>query len=114
MFSVGADYKYRPDITFRGGFAYEVSPINTAARNYRLPDADRLWFTTGMTYSPAKAYSIDVSYAYLRGLSSNINSALAGGPATNGPVSGSYNANIHILSLALKVKLDQVFGPGAL
>lgn len=114
MFSVGADYKYRPDVTFRGGFAYEVSPIGTAARNYRLPDADRLWFTTGMTYSPSKAYSIDVSYAYLRGLSSNINSALTGGPATNGPVSGSYNANIHILSMALKVKLDQVFGPGAL
>lgn len=114
MYSVGADYRYRPDLTLRAGFAYEVSPINTAARNFRLPDADRLWFTTGLTYAPSKAYSIDLSYAFLHGLSTNIASAVTGGPATNGIVSGSYNANIHIISMALKVKLDQVFGPGSL
>jgi long-chain fatty acid transport protein len=115
MYSVGAEYKYRPDLTLRAGVGYEISPITTSNRTFRLPDANRLWLATGLTYAPTKAYSIDFGYAFLHGTGSSIASAFTGGPVLNNAVSGNFNLNIHLVSVAFKVKLDQVFGtPGQL
>ena len=105
LYSAGAEYTYSPEVTLRGGLGYEISPIDTEARNFRLPDSDRIWLSAGLSYAFAKNMTLDAGYSFLHALSTNINSAATGGPATNSLFSGSVNGNTHILSLANKAKL---------
>ena len=106
MYSIGGEYKYSPDLTLRSGIGYEISPINTAARNFRLPDSDRLWLSAGLSYNIAKGYTVDAGYSFLHAMDNNINSFANGGPQSNGPASGTVVGNIHILSVALKAKFN--------
>ena len=42
-FSVGANYRYSRQWTFRGGLAFDQTPVRDAERTPRLPDNDRTW-----------------------------------------------------------------------
>ena len=105
MFSTGAEYKFRPDTTLRAGIGYETSPIDNSNRSFRLPDADRLWLSAGASYAFSKTVSVDFGYSFLHAFGSTILNG-ATGPVINGPFSGSFNGNVHIVSMALKMKFD--------
>ncbi len=104
--SVGAEYKATKELTVRGGLGYETSPLSDATRDFRVPDADRIWVSAGLSYAPQKWYSFDVGYSYLHGLAKHIDAAApyGGGPTLNGPFSATYTSDISIVSVAWKVK----------
>ncbi|MDR3493187.1 MAG: TonB-dependent receptor [Ancalomicrobiaceae bacterium] len=104
FFSTGAEYKYSDDLRLRAGIGYELSPNDDENRSFRLPDSDRIWLSGGLSYAPAKTYSIDLGYTFIHGFGDKLLSASAGGPVTNNVFSGTYSSNIHILSVAWKIK----------
>jgi long-chain fatty acid transport protein len=109
MFSTGAEYKLRPDTTLRAGIGYETSPISNTNRSFRLPDSDRIWLSAGASYAVSKQVSVDFGYSFLHGFGSQIAASTAyggTGSVLNGPFSGSYTGNAHIVSAALKVKFE--------
>ncbi len=112
-FSAGAEYMWNDQVTVRGGVAWELSPLDNANRTFRLPDDDRLWLSVGGSYKANDRYSFDVGYSFLTTFDTQIASAAAGGPAANGPFGGDADAQIHILSAALKVKLGGNATPAA-
>lgn len=64
-FSVGMDYYYNPEWTFRIGYSKDPTPIKSPeSRTARIPDADRDWITTGFSYK-YKQMTLDVGYAHL-------------------------------------------------
>jgi long-chain fatty acid transport protein len=63
--SGGGEYDYAPDITLRGGVAWEKSPVQSAPSLSALPDSDRLWLTMGGSYRYSQATTLDVSYAHV-------------------------------------------------
>lgn len=64
-YSLGADYTYNENWTFRGGVAYDRSPIGTKRnRTVRIPDSDRFWVTAGLTYKTEK-FQYDLGYSHL-------------------------------------------------
>ncbi len=104
--SLGAEYRLDPNITLRGGLAYEKSPITIANRGVRLPDNDRTWATIGLGYKYNEKISFDVSYAhaFIRKGAININAA---SPGFNGlPFIGTANSRLDILSVALNYRWD--------
>ncbi len=105
FFSAGAEYMMSDTMTFRAGVGWEESPLDNANRTFRLPDDDRLWLSAGMSYVLNDRYSFDLGYSFLTTFDTEILTAAAGGPASNGPFGGEADANIHILSAALKIKL---------
>ncbi|HSG94035.1 MAG TPA: outer membrane protein transport protein, partial [Afifellaceae bacterium] len=104
-FSAGAEYMWNDQVTLRGGVGWEVSPLDNANRTFRLPDDDRLWLSAGASYKANDRYSFDVGYSFLTTFDTQILPDAAGGPVSNGPFGGDADANVHILSAALKVKL---------
>lgn len=104
-FSAGAEYMWNDQVTLRGGVGWELSPLDNANRTFRLPDDDRLWLSAGASYKANDRYSFDVGYSFLTTFDTQILPAASGGPAANGPFGGEADANVHILSAALKVKL---------
>lgn len=64
-FSLGTDYKYKQNLTLKGGLAYEQTPVNKVFLSSRLPDADRYWLALGAKYVVNRNISIDAAYAHL-------------------------------------------------
>ena len=47
-FALGVHYRLDATWTLRAGVAFDQSPVQTADRTPRLPDADRTWLTGGV------------------------------------------------------------------
>lgn len=106
-FAVGANYRYNEQWMFRGGLAYDQSPVQDGYRTVRLPDADRTWLTLGAQYrfSPTLWLDFGGAYIWIRSASINdIGSTNLGVPPSveqNGRVNGSYDNYTVILSAQL-------------
>lgn len=69
LFTVGGDYRYNDQWTFRAGIGYETSPVDIPqTRMAVIPDADRWWFSVGTNYKYNDNFEFDLSFAHLRGV----------------------------------------------
>lgn len=102
--AVGANYRHDSQWLFRGGLAYDQSPVQDAYRTVRLPDADRTWMALGAQYKFDPSLWLDVGAAYIWVRSASINDAgstnlgLPPSAAQNGLVNGSFNNSTVLIS----------------
>ena len=98
----GANYRYSPQWMFRGGIAFDQSPVRTELRTPRLPDADRTWLALGAQYTVNPAIKIDFGGSYLFVRKASIHATGApGDPAAalaNALINGRYDNHTVILS----------------
>ena len=101
--SVGANYHYDEQWMFRGGLAFDQSPVEASYRTPRLPDGDRTWLTAGTQYKFDRKLQLDVGAGYVWVKNSSINKS--GDPPNvlaNGLINGNYkDGNTIILSAQL-------------
>jgi len=96
--SVGANYRHTDRWMFRGGIAWDQSPVNSTDRTPRLPDDDRWWFSAGAQYKYSNNLKFDAGFTYIFVDDAPINQN-AGNPTANGLISGKYDSNVVIFSL---------------
>lgn len=99
--AVGANHRYSDALTFKGGLAFDRSPVQTAFRTARLPDADRTWLTAGVQYRPNPKMTVDFGAAYVFVKKATIDSNPTRDPlvtAAGGLLNGSYKSNTKILT----------------
>jgi long-chain fatty acid transport protein len=96
--SVGANYRYTDAWIFRGGLAYDQSPVRDAERTPRLPDNDRTWLALGVQYKFSPQWAVDLAYAHIWVKDPSINQN-AGSTPTSGLINGSYDSNVNIVGL---------------
>jgi long-chain fatty acid transport protein len=96
-YALGASYDISPRLTLRGGTAYDNTPVPDATRTPRLPDADRIWVTTGVRWQPTDALLVDFSYAHLFSETVPLNQN-AGNTAASGMLVGEQESDIDIVS----------------
>ncbi|MCZ4315658.1 outer membrane protein transport protein [Comamonadaceae bacterium G21597-S1] len=98
--AIGANYRYNPQWTLRGGIAFDKSPVQRAFLTPRLPDGDRTWLTLGARYTANPKLTVDFGAAYIFVKKTNID-ANAGSTAANGLINGHYDSRTVILSAQL-------------
>ncbi|WP_177176762.1 OmpP1/FadL family transporter [Faunimonas pinastri] len=98
FFSGGTEYDVSPKWTLRAGVAYELSPVGNSARQFRLPDVDRVSGSAGFTYKACERCLIDASYAYVAGVGDDHVQS------SSGAVRGEVNADAHIVSLGFRYR----------
>ena len=96
--SGAANYRYSDQWIFRGGLAYDQTPVRNETRGPRLPDNSRTWFAAGVQYKFSPSWAIDFAYAYELMSDPSINTNL-GSTAANGLISGSYKTGVNIVGL---------------
>ena len=104
FFSAGGEFDVNDRLTVRAGVGYELSPLDEDNRTFRLPDNDRLWLSAGASYKASERFSFDLGYTYISVADTDINSVAEGGPQQNDVFSGESDADVHLISAALKVK----------
>lgn len=96
--SVGANYHYSDQWMFRGGLAFDQSPIRDELRTPRLPDNDRTWISFGAQYKFSPQLLLDAGYTYISVKDPSMNQN-AGSTASNGLISGKYDSNVNIVAV---------------
>lgn len=95
--AAGASYHYNDRWTFRGGVAWDQSPVNTTDRTPRLPDADRTWLTLGTQYRFNRNLALDAGFSYVF-VDSGDTHQNAGSTAANGLIGGHYYGSATVVS----------------
>ena len=97
-FAAGVSYFPDPSWTLRVGLAYDQTPVpNPQRRTPRIPDNDRIWLTTGISYKLFDHIALHGAYAHLFLADPRINSQ---GP-TGDRLIGQFSEQIDIVSLQL-------------
>ena len=66
LFSLGAEWDYSKELTFRTGLGYEISPIRSADQRYvNITDSNRVWLSAGASYRWSQATSFDLGYSHV-------------------------------------------------
>jgi len=63
--SLGANYAFTDRLTVRAGTAFDQTPVQNKYRDFRLPDGNRYWLSTGATYQLTDNVAISGAYAHL-------------------------------------------------
>lgn len=97
--SVGFNYRYSPKWTWRGGVAYDQTPIQNATdRTPRIPGNNRRWVAAGFTYKASPTMDVDFAYAHLFVSDTPIN---ATDSSFGHNLTGEYKADVNIVSAQL-------------
>jgi long-chain fatty acid transport protein len=98
--SLGAEYRADPRWTIRGGAAYDESPVPDATRDPRIPDADRIWLSAGVSYRWSDNTDVKLTLSHLFNLNSDIalNPAQPGN-ALRGSLTGVTESYVNVIGL---------------
>jgi long-chain fatty acid transport protein len=95
--AVGAHYKPGNKWIFRGGLAYDETPVRSdQLRSARIPDNDRTWLSLGFGYKATTSWSFDVGYSHLFISNTGIDNTSAA--SSNSTLIGTYDSSVDILS----------------
>jgi long-chain fatty acid transport protein len=98
--SIGATWRPDPNWTFRGGFAFDPTPIRDQFLTARLPDSDRYWLAVGLGYVWTPDLRFDAAYAHIFAASPSIDEL----SQTGDLLVGHYSNHIDIVSLSATLR----------
>lgn len=98
--AVGMEYFHNDDVTYQFGVAYDTSPVPDQDRTFRIPDANRLWVSTGAKIDIDDKSEVTLGYTHIFVEDIDVNETSASG----GTVSAEFEANVDILTVGYKRK----------
>lgn len=102
--AAGANYQLNEAWKLKFGIAYDQTPVKGATtRLVSLPDNDRVWFSIGTQWKPAKNTTIDVGATYLFIKDTEINNNQSASAPSRGTVTGTYDDKAIILGAQLSM-----------
>jgi len=72
IYRIGGQYILNTKVTLRAGAYYDPSPCNPNYFTPETPSLNNTAFTCGLSYSPVKKVSIDLSFLYIQGAQKNL------------------------------------------
>ena len=97
-FALGANYQHTEKLIYRGGLAYDETPIRSPEQtSARIPGNNRTWLSLGAGYAPSTSWSFDVGYSHLFISDTEINNN-GGSSSSNATLKGTYESSVDILS----------------
>lgn len=105
FFTAGAEYRWNERLTFRGGVAYDQTPVQDAERTPRIPDNDRYWLSVGASYRVMPGVILTGGYSHIFASDATV-SLRDPGPANSnllrGNLNANYNASVDIVTAQLR------------
>lgn len=102
FYAVGASYQIDHQWKWRLGLAYDQSAVRLKHRTPRIPDSDRVWYSTGLNYQYNEKLSFDLAYTYIYAHKAHVDTALTGNTGAN--VKAEYSNSVQLFGLSLNYK----------
>ncbi len=97
-YGLGLTYVHNDTWTFRGGVAYDQTPVSDQYRTPRIPDEDRKWLAIGASYKYSDNITLDAGYTHIFVSDPTINDTDNNGYT----LKGDYNASVDILGMQMR------------
>jgi len=94
----GVEWKYAPNISLRGGYSFDPTPVDDNFFSPGIPDRDRHLFTVGLGYDVNQSLTLDMAYMFVYFVDRN---QVASRGTTEVLRNGNYSGNVHIVSGSL-------------
>lgn len=108
FYSIGTRWQYRDNLAFKFGLAYDQTPTNDTHRSVRVPDASRIWVTTGLEHDFNDHTKLTLDYAYIHfqnsGIRQSRDTPVPGGVPINETLNGKFESNSHLLGVKFQYK----------
>jgi len=105
FFSLGAEFTPDERWTWRGGVAWDQSPVPSTTFGPRIPDADRTWVSLGLSYQATDSIGLSLSYAHLFLPDGTVNrNQTQTGNALRGNLQGRTEGSANYLGLQLNYR----------
>ena len=102
FFAVGASYQIDHQWKWRLGLAYDQSAVRVQHRTPRIPDSDRIWYSTGLNYQYNDKLTFDLAYTYIKAHKAHLDTSLTGN--TGSHVTAEYTNSVQLFGLSLNYK----------
>jgi long-chain fatty acid transport protein len=102
--AAGVDYDVLPVLTLRAGIQHDQTPTQNGQRDARVPDANRMNYTVGGTFSATHMLKIDAAFGYIDFKNASIDrttAAYAGSPVQTPILVNGQLAKAHAVVLSL-------------
>ena len=96
-YAIGLDYQHNHQWTFRGGIAYDETPVSNEFRTARIADEDRTWIAIGASYKVSDRLKLDAGYTHIFIDDPKIDETLD--LPLNHRLVGEYEGSVDILSI---------------
>ena len=103
FFAVGASYQIDNQWKWRLGLAYDQSAVRMKHRTPRIPDSDRLWYSTGLNYQYNEKLSFDFAYTYIYAHKAHMHTQNIT-PADQNRASVDFTNSVQLFGLSLNYK----------
>ncbi len=97
-YGIGLTYAHNDKWTFRGGIAYDESPISDKYRTPRIPGEDRKWVAVGASYKYSDHMSVDAGYTHIFVSDPSLNDLTSSGYV----LKGDFDASVDILAVQMR------------
>lgn len=64
LLALGANYQLNTEWTFKGGVAWDETPVQDSYREFRIPDGDRFQLAGGIHYQANPNFSVELAYQH--------------------------------------------------
>ena len=102
FFAIGASYQIDHQWKWRLGLAYDQSAVRVQHRTPRIPDSDRIWYSTGLNYQYNDRLSFDLAYTYIKAHDAHLDTKLTGNVGSR--VTAEYTNSVQLFGLSLNYK----------
>lgn len=102
FFAIGASYQIDHQWKWRLGLAYDQSAVRVQHRTPRIPDSDRIWYSTGLNYQYNDRLSFDLAYTYIKAHDAHLDTSLTGNGGSH--VTAEYTNSVQLFGLSLNYK----------
>lgn len=99
FYAVGANYKIDHQWTWRLGLAYDQAAARYANRTPRIPDSDRMWYSTGLSYKYNDKLTFDLAYTYIYAHKAHMNTHVTGNAGAH--ASADYTNSVQLFGFSL-------------
>jgi long-chain fatty acid transport protein len=105
-YAIGATWFYSDRWTFRGGLAFDETPVpNSQLRTPRVPDDNRIWISAGGSYQISDQWDLDFAGTYITtDGDAEINKTATGEDTFRGGLKGDYDAWSYLLSAQINYR----------
>ena len=99
FYGVGATYTFDDQWKFRGGIAVDQAAVGRHYRTPRIPDSDRIWFSSGAEYAYSENVTFNIGYTYIRAEKGKVDLEHSGYDKSRGYLRADYENDVHILGI---------------
>jgi len=102
-YGIGFTYAHNDKWTFRGGVAYDETPVSDEFRTPRIPDEDRKWIAAGASYKYSDNITLDAGYTHIFLSDPSLaDESDLDNPGSSYMLSGEYDASVDIVGVQLR------------